>query len=40
MLFTFGSIGENALDQIATNSKDSLSYRYINSYVKSKKKVK
>ena len=38
LLFTFGTMGENTLDQITKNSKDSLSYRYMESLVKSKKK--
>ena len=36
-LFTFGALGEQTLDQIASNSKDSLSYRYMESLIKSKK---
>jgi len=35
-LFTFGTIGENALEQITAKSKESISYKYMESYVKSK----
>jgi|GEM_PF-589873 len=37
-LFTFGTMGENFLEKTVNSQKDSLSYRYMESYLKSKKR--